>query len=142
MDGVDRGSPAPFRQAELRTRCALCHELTDGATCLRCGRPLCAQHLPPPDRRCAPCEEQFARDLERAQRRARRVFWTAGAVYISLCAVGGVLTWRQDSWPTWAGALFGISPVGVAVAFLVYSVRLQRTARRSRRHFLAARPSR
>ena len=145
---------APFREAEVRPKCAFCHELTDGTTaCPRCGRPLCAQHqvggrvfvatehgeVDPGERRCASCEEEFWRSMARAQRQATRAFWAGGVLFITGCVVAGVLNTLGGGYAAgWASLPYG-SPLALALIFGAYSLRLHRVVRRTRRRFLKER---
>ncbi|MBW2537916.1 MAG: hypothetical protein JRI55_40900 [Deltaproteobacteria bacterium] len=47
----------PYRSGE--PGCAVCQKLAV-VRCYRCGRPLCARHAHPPERRCRFCEVWFA----------------------------------------------------------------------------------
>jgi uncharacterized membrane protein len=139
---------APFREAEIRPRCAFCAELGTTA-CPRCGRPLCARHqvggrvfiagehgaAAESERRCATCEEEYSgmvADAERRARRARRVgyvlFLVASMASIALAVVA-------RGW--WVELLFAILLVSV-FPFSSYWRRF-RVIRRSRRRFLEER---
>jgi hypothetical protein len=145
---MERESEGPFRQAVIRPTCALCGELTEVSTsCPRCGRPLCAQHVPPgAERRCTPCEEVYAETLRYAQRWSRRALWVGGAVFIAACAAAGMFGGLDGLFPREnesAGhdlvvLLLG-TPVVLAIAFGAFSVRLHHVAKRCRRRFLRER---
>lgn len=48
----------PYRHAG-QGLCAVCNCFTEGKSCPRCGRDLCALHLPRLDDRCGECEAEF-----------------------------------------------------------------------------------
>lgn len=63
---------APHRASEFSEVCGECRELASG-TCRRCERPLCSDHVPADDRRCAACEAQFAAVARSADSEVERV---------------------------------------------------------------------
>jgi len=48
----------PYRHAGTAL-CAVCSDFTPGTTCLRCGKPLCSEHVPHVHRRCHDCETEY-----------------------------------------------------------------------------------
>ena len=89
--------PAPEIESDGRE---VCHRRCDRLAyerCARCGRPLCAEHRPPSDRRCDSCESQFERTLSAALSDAlmltprHRTIRTA--LSFSLIATGMLLPW-------------------------------------------------
>ena len=54
-----------YRSADIKKLCSICGEKAP-FWCLRCGRPLCVEHMHVDDTRCAECEEHYATVLEPA----------------------------------------------------------------------------
>lgn len=48
----------PYRSSGTAL-CTVCSEFTRGTTCLRCGKPLCAEHVPAVHLRCPDCETEY-----------------------------------------------------------------------------------
>jgi hypothetical protein len=47
-----------YRDAEMRPYCAVCGKVAKGA-CIRCGRPVCEEHVHAEDKRCERCEDEW-----------------------------------------------------------------------------------
>lgn len=48
----------PYRHSGTAL-CAVCSDFTIGTSCLRCGTPLCSEHVPHVHRRCHDCEIEY-----------------------------------------------------------------------------------
>lgn len=137
----------PYRTSELSEVCGECREPAAGA-CRRCQRPLCADHLPAEDRRCATCEAQFAAMALRADSEGERVKSALVVTAFGLLVVAGLAATTLVLWDSLAVILMVLVILGVPLAHVVGGP-LQRAlaARRSRvekrrmrtlrRHFLA-----
>jgi hypothetical protein len=123
---------APFRKSEIRTRCTAgtCEEMSQGETCPRCGRALCAAHAVSGERRCERCEQDLVGLITRWRRFAWSTFWIAVAVYLFCCAAIGFTL----------GMRVGFAPLVLVVGFGAVAVWLQDGPARCRRRFLKDRP--
>jgi hypothetical protein len=60
-----------FRQQEVQENCDVCSKLTT-SRCLRCGTPLCQEHVPATDKeRCTTCQADLEVALDLIERRPR-----------------------------------------------------------------------
>jgi hypothetical protein len=123
---------APFRKAEIRTRCTAgsCEEMSEDHACPRCGRALCATHAVSGEQRCARCEQDLVELIARRRRLAWSAFWIAVAVYLLSCASIGFSL----------GMKVGFAPLVLVVGFGAVAVWLQDGPARCRRRFLKERP--
>jgi hypothetical protein len=132
-----------YRKSVTRPRCALCGE-TAAASCLRCARPLCAEHAPAEDSLCEPCEEEYRALDERGTRGGLLGLLLTGAAAFSLLVwLGGAAlagTWLARWSPLlWLAAAFGVS----TAVMLAHRWSLPALAKWRRRRFIVdARPGR
>jgi hypothetical protein len=132
----------PLRTQAYRPLCGQpgCREIA-GHRCLRCGRPLCDQHVPrEPERRCDDCEAAY-RDRSQAAQMAEalsdRRGWGTAAIIGLVAAVLVVV----NTLPAVPAVLALLGLTGLFLWLLVAGEgRIARRERRRRAEFLRQRP--
>ena len=134
----------PLRSQEFREICSHpdCEGWASGA-CVRCAKPLCAEHVPEEDRRCHDCETRF--DAEVAGLPAPVDFMRAVGVAVPVVffIVYEVLLFTDCGGPATEQIVLG-GLVAVILLMILGGVfrpkaRLARKVRRMRREFLDVR---
>ena len=98
-----------------------------GATCERCGLPVCPAHRPGQDRRCSECEASYRR-----RRPGRLLFYFASLVSASVAVVFALFFLVVAT----GGGALGVAPL---ILFGSFPVILHWLENRARAHFLAER---
>lgn len=119
----------PYRHAGAAL-CTICSDFTVGTTCVRCGKPLCSDHVPAVHRRCHDCEVEYDQLVvttmsEPLYRLALRVLLVV-AISMLLVLAGQLRVFCQGG-PYLTGA--GLIMIGIFISSLIVIYRRRRALR-------------